>query len=744
MGTRDAADAAGGGRPGPVGEWEDLLALGTVRRLDAGEYLTIEGDTADEVFVVIGGTLSAERRSDGGSIDLGRIGAGQIVGEITIIAGGRRTASLRATSPCEVAAIARDRFEHWLDEHPERADAVSKQARERLDRSQVAAMLTDLVGANDPALVVAVLDRVEWRRLAAGDVLFREGDAADAAYFVVNGRLVVSRHDDDGGGRDGSVRIAELGRGDIVGEIGLLDDAPRAATVVAARDSTLARFAATDFEELVRRSPPLMMHVTRAVLRTLKDGEAQRARRASTLAIAVVGALDADDLLSAVTDELGHFGSVRVLSSAGVDAVLNRPGISQADARTAGVPRLAEFLHEAEIGNDHLLFIADDLADAEVTSWTIRAVRQSDRVLVLAPADLTDADRAAIERLSRLVADASHVTTMLATVHPTSTLQPTDTPALRRSLGVDDVVHLRAGDVAGLARVARLAMGRGVGLVLSGGGARGFAHIGVYQALRAAGIPIDAVGGCSMGAPIAGAIASGVPDGEMVDEAERLFHRLLDYTVPVVSLLKGARIAAALDDAFGGWDIEDLWLPYYCVSTNLTTSALEVHRSGAVTTAVRASVSIPGVLPPVPFEGSLLVDGGVLDNLPVAAMVSDPRVWTVVAVDVAPSRGPRAKSDYGLAVSGTRALYETVTHRGREYPRVTSVLIRSMLAGAMQRQLSSSASRSVAHHFKLHLPGVGLLEFERAREVVEQARDTVDGDVAEFAATHPSLCRSAG
>ncbi|MEM9517557.1 MAG: cyclic nucleotide-binding domain-containing protein, partial [Actinomycetota bacterium] len=278
-----------GGMPEPfdaAGPWSGLDEFGTVRTVDVGVPLAREGDAADEVFVLLSGDLVAERRSDHGSVQVGRIERGEIVGEITVIAGGRRTATLRATSPSEVLVVARAHFERWLQEHPDVADVVSTQARDRLDRTHVAAMVTELIGTNDPETVEAVLARVQWRRLAAGEVLFRQGDVADAAYFVVNGRLTVLAYDDaTADDLDGGVALAEVGRGDVVGEIGLLDDAPRSATVRAARDSTLAAFSATAFEELVALAPPLMMHVARGIVDTLRRGPRRAVTRAASLAV---------------------------------------------------------------------------------------------------------------------------------------------------------------------------------------------------------------------------------------------------------------------------------------------------------------------------------------------------------------------------------------------------------------------------------------------------------------------------
>jgi predicted acylesterase/phospholipase RssA len=275
--------------------------------------------------------------------------------------------------------------------------------------------------------------------------------------------------------------------------------------------------------------------------------------------------------------------------------------------------------------------------------------------------------------------------------------------------------------------------------VLSGGGARGFAHLGVFRALLENRVPVDKIAGCSMGAVIASGIALGPRDDELVALVERQSHRLLDYTIPVVSLLKGGRITRNIEQTFEGRDIEDLWLPFYCVSTNLTKSRLEVHRRGSMALAVRASLAIPGVLPPVPYEGDLLVDGGVLNNLPFEAMRDDSTIGTIIAVDVAPDLGPRARTDFGMSVSGIRALWETITPGRSDLPSATSVLLRSMMTGSVRNQRESMEAGSVDLLVTMHLPGIGMLEFERTREVAEAGYLASKDTVAEWAATRSEL-----
>jgi NTE family protein len=191
-----------------------------------------------------------------------------------------------------------------------------------------------------------------------------------------------------------------------------------------------------------------------------------------------------------------------------------------------------------------------------------------------------------------------------------------------------------------LARVARLLTGRGVGLVLSGGGARGFAHIGIVKALREGGIPIDLVGGTSMGA----ILGAGVAQLWSVEELKERFHAafvrgkpLRDYTLPFVSLVSGRKVSRLLRRDCGDMDIEDLPLTFFCVSSNLTTGHITGHRRGRLWLWLRASVAIPGVLPPVVHKGEVLVDGGTMNNLPVDAMRELGR-GPIIGVDVGADR----------------------------------------------------------------------------------------------------------
>jgi predicted acylesterase/phospholipase RssA/CRP-like cAMP-binding protein len=677
--------------------------------LAAGETLVEEGEPGDDVFVLRAGRLAAYQMTPAGELLLAEMAEGAVLGEIAADAGGRRTATVRALVDSSVVRIARADLTDWLERNPRVAEAFAEQARARIDRSQVAVFVTRLIGTVDSTLVQAIAERMDWVDLEAGDVLFREGDPSDAAYFVITGRVLVSA-----ARPSGEAILREVGRGEVIGELGLIDRSPRSATVRAVRDTTLARFSVAVFEELTRRNPSLTLQVARAIL-----GRIERARplveRSASLAVAVAAPTDGHALVARLVDEHGRRGSVTHLWSERVDELLGQPGVAQAPPGVPGARRLGELLHESDAGHEHLVYETDPSA----TPWSRRVLRHADRaVIVVSPNPGPDEDRRIREFLGALVG-LERLRRWLAVLHPPGVARPTGTAALLRRYGVDEVIHVRAGSAEDLGRLGRLTTGRGVGLVLGGGGARGFAHIGVFRALRELGVPIDHIGGASIGAPLGAGMAVGMSPQELLVNTRRQFQGLLDYTVPLVSFVKGARITRNIRAVFDGWDIEDAWFPFFCVSTNLTRSALEVHTRGDVTSAVRASIAIPGVLPPVPRGDDLLVDGGVLNNLPVDVMRRTGTVGTVIAVDVAPPVGPRARRDYGLSVSGWQALRARFGPGRSDYPGVVAVLLRSMVVGSTRDRNELVAAGVVDLQLEPELRGVGLLDFDRVVPVAE-------------------------
>jgi predicted acylesterase/phospholipase RssA len=351
---------------------------------------------------------------------------------------------------------------------------------------------------------------------------------------------------------------------------------------------------------------------------------------------------------------------------------------------------------------------------------TVAFLRQADVVVLVADADQRP-DSTAAEAVLAAHRRKIDVPVELVLVHPAGCVEPRGTSRWLNDRDVRRHHHLRAGSEGDAARVARLLTNRGIGLVLSGGGARSMAEIGVVRAMGELGIPIDAVGGTSAGALVAGSVARGWP----VEQVRDVLHdgmvgqgNPIDPTVPLTSLAAGRRMTERLRTAAGDVDIEDLWLPFYCVSTNLSHNRAEVHRRGRGWRAVRASMSIPGVFPPVAEGGDVLVDGGLVDNMPVAEMRRAHEGITVVAVDVGVQRGLSAGDlPDSTVLHGWRLMFDRF-HPRRRSPKVVGILtilarLTELGAGGRSTEMPDVLVRPDVERFPI-------LDFGRFDELVEQ------------------------
>jgi lysophospholipid hydrolase len=215
-------------------------------------------------------------------------------------------------------------------------------------------------------------------------------------------------------------------------------------------------------------------------------------------------------------------------------------------------------------------------------------------------------------------------------------------------------------------RLARYLSGNSIGLVLGGGGARGAAHLGIIKALHEANIPIDMIGGVSIGA-FMGALWAQETDLTPVTQLARdwsfkmtsRLRQIVDLTYPITAMFTGAGFNRTIHEAFGDRQIEDLWIPYFTVTTDITSSAPRIHRHGSLWRYVRSSMSLSGYLPPLcdPIDGHLLLDGGYVNNLPADVMHNVMGAKTILAIDVG-SQDETDLTNYGDTLNGWWLLWK--------------------------------------------------------------------------------------
>ena len=661
----------------PDAERAEVDALVSGVRVASGEVLFRRGDPGDALFVVKSGRLLVTGAGPAGTeVTLGQLGPRDWTGEMAVLTGQPRSATVAALEDGELVRLSRPGFDELTRRFPAVASRLTADIGPRLRRGQLLRVWEDLFGLRDPQAFRELEEVVEWRHVPAGEVLLRQGEPSDALYVVVTGRLRTAVR-----GPDGSESVVrETGAFSTVGELGLLTELPRSATVVALRDTDVLRLPREKFRAFALRHPEALLRVAAIVAERQANPNPRpnRASAASGLTYAVLPITPSEataGLARTLAERLASLGETLLLDAAAFDERHGRPGAAMTPM--SGPLGLAADVSLRELEDRTKHFVLS--ADPEWTAWTERCVRRADRILLVADASAGPATREVEKRLAALALPAR---VELVLLHAPGTSEPRGTAAWYAARAAADHHHVRLGNRRDEERLARRLAGRGVGLVLGGGGARGIAHVGVIRALEEAGVEVDLVAGTSMGSVIAGAWALHGGWEPLVALAKDFADpaKIYDRTLPLVSLMSGGKVHRTMRALYGDREVEDLWVPYFSISTNLTRARIDVDRRGPLWRAVRKSMSIPGVFPPIIEEGDVIVDGGVVDNFPVERMANRPDCGTVIGVNVAPAIDKVKPYRFGPELSGWKIL------RGRILPFAKKLRAPSLVGSLLRTQ----------------------------------------------------------
>jgi NTE family protein len=585
------------------------------------------------------------------------------------------------------------------------------------------------LGDDELAALASELAPLTLRR---GEVLVRQGEEADALYIVVSGRFAVTI-----AGR--AQPVAEIGPGSPVGEIAFLAGGTRTATVTAVRDSLVVRLERQDFDQLCRRSPTIWATLTATLARRLADQTAGRASPAGhsaprTIAVVRAGPEPVPEaFVQSLATAFAECGPTIVVRSAGLGPIIGTAPLAS-DVATGA-------LNALESAHETVLYVADPL----LTDWSEKAMRQADLVLRVGFAPRppeAPVDENVLERFASGLVGGDQQRLVL--LHPRRS-PPRGTRHWLATRHVRLHHHAALGDPGDVARLVRFVKGRAIGLVACGGGAFCAAHVGLYKAMRGAGMTIDIMGGTSGGSAMAAAFAMGLDPDEIDAGIHDIFvarRALRRYTWPRYSLLDHTRFDRLLAEHYGGVDIEDLWIPYFAVSTNLSRYGRWCHRSGSLWEAVRASGSIPALLPPCyTDDGQMLVDGALLENVPIATMhelKAGPNL--VLAFEVPQLQ--RFDVDYAALPSRGALLRRMLLPIGAaplpDAPSLGSVLMRSLMANRQE------FDRHLAAEDLLLVPPLpetmSILDWGRHAELLAEAHVWARGEIARHQVRgHPAV-----
>ena len=690
--------------------------------VSAGETVFRRGDVGDALYVVRRGRFRITGATPSGAeVTLGEIGPGEWAGEMAVITGQPRSATLTAVEDGALVRLPRSAFDELARLYPDVASRLTGEIGPRLRRAQLLRVWEELFGIRDPETFHELESVVEWRRVPAGEVLLRQGEPSDAMYVVVTGRLQAVVQ-----GADGSRTVVrETGAFRTVGELGLLADLPRSATVFALRDSEVLRLGRDDFHAFALRHPEALMKVAALVAERQMNGSGPRVRIADAatpgLTLAVLPLSPSPRVagfVRALAGRLGALGETLLLDAASFDERVGRPGGSRTPLQGPLGLAADVSLRELEDRTRHLVLDAG----TEWSEWMERCLRRADRIVLVADAT-TDPRPGALD--ARLGALGLPVRKELVLLHPGEASEPAGTARWLAGRDLADHHHVRPGNARDEDRLARRLTGRGIGLVLGGGGARGISHIGVLRALEEAGVSVDIVGGTSMGSIVAAGFALHGASGPLAGLAETFAspEKVFDRTLPLVSVMSGGKVLQVLKSVFGDRAIEDLWTPFFAISTNLTRARVDVDERGPLWRAVRKSMSIPGVFPPVIEDDDVVVDGGVTDNFPVERMARRSDCGTVIGVNVAPAVDKVKPYRFGPELSGWKVL------RGKVLPWAKRLRAPSLVGSILRAQEINSvmAIRSSLRYVDLlvepAVDHVKIHQYDRHPELIQAGYD---------------------
>ncbi len=531
--------------------------------------------------------------------------------------------------------------------------------------------------------------------LPGGSALFRAGEAAETLYLLTAGRLAASMPQAGGNRFLGVIRPGEP-----AGEFALIAGASHAADVIALRDSELLALPKDAFLRAAASDAQVMGELAALVVARVRHPAGQQPA-SDPQAFGFVG--------------VGGIGGVRELVRTLALAV-EALGYKAAVAGSEAQHQTPAWFSDIEKAHDFVLYAAE----AGEAPWLQVLCRQIDRLFMVAAgagSPVPGPFEAAAFVHSAGPAD-------LILLQADNCVLPTGSAAWEALLLPRQIVHVRRSHAPDIARLARMIAARAVGLVLSGGAARAFAHIGALRALKHAQVPIDFLAGVSMGAIIAAGEAMGWSDEELDWRIRKAFVEsspVDDIALPLIALTRGRKMRARLAEHFGDGDIVDLWRPFFCLSSNLTTGDYCLHRHGRLRDALTASASLPGLLPPAIWGEDVLVDGAVMKNFPVDVMRAF-HSGPIVGVDVTRGRSVEAKDVSGDAVTW-RWLVSGAWRRG---PPIVSLLMRAATVGA-ERDLA--AAREAAD--VLILPEVDAIEIRDWKDYDAAVRE---GEIAAGAA----------
>ncbi len=636
--------------------------------------------------------------------------------------------------------------------------------------------------------------------------IFKMNDPADCLYIIKSGEVKVVAGEDDT-----DEVLAYLGRGSYFGEMAMLTGEPRSASIITTMDTELFMLTKQDFDQLLARHPSIAVTLSHVLSQRLRDLSIKRAGRQNKLISIINPLTEAYghdiviDLARRLVKETN--GRVALVDIAPVGERIRSSSEENQESKGAyWIIRNLDNIQEEELEKllpkdaDGVNFFVPPLQkEPPLSTYIVQLLSLFKEfynfvlIHVKADSDYHDDIMKIVEQSNTVLyllkqpdtpAEAAQETALLRALHQEQAglMKKTELVVLRDSpdssfseqlssfVDRTRIHYLRIGEPAQMlfrspsetvitvsepvpqtqrdvSRIARRLGNVSVGLVLGGGGARAYAHLGILKVLEEEHIPVDIIAGTSMGAFLGALYIMGKSIDEILEISQEAWRRLnspFSWTLPRVAFIKGKRIDRLVHDIFGDTLIEDLPLPFFCVAADLVSGQEVVLGSGKLYKAILATGALPAFFQPVAIKNMFLVDGGVVNNVP-GDVLKKQGIDIVIAVDVTPEREVHLipKQDcFDVATSSLRQ--RLLCYLKYVKARFGTILLPRIIMRVIAiegLEITRNKSRYFDIHIKPNLENFDLFDFRRLRDIVNIGEQTGRQEIEKIRQTIASLKR---
>lgn len=553
-----------------------------------------------------------------------------------------------------------------------------------------------------------LLPKFQKVTLVKDEILFHQGDTPDCVYILASGKL--SAYLVTANGETKLINYINIG--ETVGELGALSNEPRTLTIKAAKDSVLLKLSNKDFLHICHEYPAVMFATIHPVIARSQNLIDLISPEKKKKHIAIIPANHVDSL-EEFTQRL----------SDSISKIPNLVFLSDYSEETKGLTPAAiqGMIDQIEAGDSHKKrFIY--LVKSHDTHLGVFSFKKADMIYVVADAVTSPhIDNLILEKIEKRKARLKSSPELIL-VHPEKTILPKNTSEWLKLAPFGLHHHIRIKQGGDYKRLLRFMRDKAVGLVLGGGGTRGWAHLGVMKAMEEHKIPIDIIGGTSVGAIIGACYASSLSFEATCNKFTEIVksskHSVSwrSITWPAISLFDAKNFTLSQQKAFDTIQIEDLWIPYFCISANLAKNSETIHTSGLVWEKLRASSAIPGLIPPMIIDGEIHFDGGLLNNLPVDVMRQIIGAkGKIFAVELAGNQMNRKKYSFPPILPFIPALLAKLRlgYLDYKFPRFIDTFLKAIFAGSLLRMKQNTLSAN-------HLISLDLTKFSMLHANIKQ------------------------